>query len=231
MVDTETGTDHVLGTLRVSGADATDFLHNQLSVGLDGDPPAIGAWCDAKGRVRAVFLIEKSVNGWSLALPPSMVASVKRDLQVFILRSAVEISVGDSAPWDALASIRAGLPQVLPATAAKFLAPILNLDLVDGLSWSKGCYPGQGVINRAHHLGSNKRRCFRFRIEGPAPQDGAAVLADERQVGATIYSAEVDGAAELFAAVNLTALDADLTIEGRPVGLLDLPYAIPELGR
>jgi folate-binding protein YgfZ len=220
----------MLGILIVSGPDATEFLHNQLTVDLRGETPSIAAWCDAKGRVRAVFMMTRLGDDWSLALPQRMADTVLSDLQVFVLRSKVDLKLGEPLAWDALASIRAGLPQIEPETAADFLAPLLNLDLNGGLSWSKGCYPGQGVINRAHHLGSNKRRMFRFALQDAGPEPGTPVTAGDRQVGTVLYSAATDAGAELLAVVNLAALDEELTVDGRPLTRLDLPYVIPELG-
>ena len=39
---------------------------------------------------------------------------------------------------------------------------MLNLDLLDGISFSKGCYTGQEIIARTQHLGRIKRRLFRL---------------------------------------------------------------------
>jgi len=63
-----------------------------------------------------------------------------------------------SSPWNGsnmLASrdIRAGLPQIYLATREAFVAQMLNLDLLDGISFSKGCYSGQEIIARTQHLG------------------------------------------------------------------------------
>ncbi len=44
---------------------------------------------------------------------------------------------------------------------------MLNLDLVDGLAFDKGCYTGQEVIARAHYRGKVKRRMRRFRTATP----------------------------------------------------------------
>src|SRR5690606_24460970 len=71
---------------------------------------------------------------------------------------------GDPEPRDAwrLDDIRAGLPELRPATSGQFVAQMLNLDLVGAVSFSKGCYTGQEVIARAHYRGQVKRRMQRF---------------------------------------------------------------------
>jgi len=64
-----------------------------------------------------------------------------------------------------LADIRAGLPQIYASTREAFVAQMLNLDLLDGISFSKGCYTGQEIIARTQHLGRIKRRLYRLRLQ------------------------------------------------------------------
>ncbi|HXN10527.1 MAG TPA: hypothetical protein VN859_04740, partial [Steroidobacteraceae bacterium] len=63
--------------------------------------------------------------------------------------------------WRAL-DVAAGVPQVYRATSGQFVAQMLNLDCIDAISFSKGCYTGQEVIARAHYRGRVKRRLQRF---------------------------------------------------------------------
>jgi tRNA-modifying protein YgfZ len=109
---------------------------------------------------------------------------------------------GIESAWR-LADIRAGLPTVYAATSEAFVAQMLNLDLIDGISFSKGCYTGQEIIARAQHLGRIKRRMFRLRL---APRDwsigGAVKLADGRS-GRLTELAPADGHLEALAVLNL----------------------------
>lgn len=85
--------------------------------------------------------------------------------------------------WHGL-DIAAGMPQVFPATSGQFVAQMLNLDALDAVSFSKGCYTGQEVIARAHYRGKVKRRMQRFATEDPRelnPGDSVA-LTDGRTV-------------------------------------------------
>jgi folate-binding protein YgfZ len=63
-----------------------------------------------------------------------------------------------------LADIQAGLPQVYGATSEAFIAQMLNLDVLDGISFKKGCYTGQEIVARTQHLGRIKRRLFHLRL-------------------------------------------------------------------
>jgi hypothetical protein len=80
-----------------------------------------------------------------------------------------------------LADIRDGLPQIYAATREMFVAQMLNLDLIDGISFTKGCFTGQEIIARTQHLGRIKRRLHRLRLPAGSWAVGQAVhLADGR---------------------------------------------------
>jgi len=62
-----------------------------------------------------------------------------------------------SGQWEA-EEILAGMPWIQEATKDLFIPQSLNLDLIEGVSFSKGCYPGQEVVARAHYRAKVKRR-------------------------------------------------------------------------
>lgn len=66
-----------------------------------------------------------------------------------------------------LLDIADGVPQVYAATSEEFVAQMLNLDALGGISFEKGCYTGQEVIARAHYRGRVKRRLQRFMSRQP----------------------------------------------------------------
>jgi len=223
------GASQPLIPIRAHGPDATGFLHDQLTVDLHSGIPDIAGWCDAKGRLRAVFRPSRDGEDWLLALPASLAAPVRDALAIYILRAKLTLTLDAGCAWDALGEIRAGRAQLFPQTADDFLPTLLNLDLTAGLNWRKGCYPGQGVINRAHHLGSVKRRTLRFELPGAVPDPGSEVMHGDRRVGTVLYGAAVGAGCELLAVVNLADAAADLRVGDARLTRLDLPYAIPEL--
>lgn len=81
------------------------------------------------------------------------------------------INSGDRARLQAwhLADIVAGLPELTSETRGEFVAQMLNLDALGGISFTKGCYTGQEVIARAHYRGRVKRRVQRFRLDSSMP--------------------------------------------------------------
>jgi tRNA-modifying protein YgfZ len=102
-----------------------------------------------------------------------------------------------------LADIRAGLPQVYTATSEAFIAQMLNLDLLDGISFSKGCYTGQEIIARTQHLGRIKRRLFHLQLPAGDWSIGQALhLRDGRQ-GRLTEVIESDGRVEALAVLNV----------------------------
>ena len=60
----------------------------------------------------------------------------------------------------ALHDIRAGIPTVLPETSDSFVPQMANMQLIDGVSFHKGCYTGQEVVARMQYLGKLKRRMY-----------------------------------------------------------------------
>lgn len=59
--------------------------------------------------------------------------------------------------WRA-SEIAAGVPQVFETTMEAFVPQAVNLELVDGVVFNKGCYPGQEVVSRVQHIGETPRR-------------------------------------------------------------------------
>jgi len=68
----------------------------------------------------------------------------------------------DNSLWE-IACINDKVPEIYLQMSEKFTPQSLNLDINEiGVSFSKGCYPGQEVVARMHYLGEPKRRLFRF---------------------------------------------------------------------
>jgi len=133
-----------------------------------------------------------------------------------------------------LVTIAAGEPQVYLETSEMFVAQMLNLDLVDGVSFSKGCYTGQEIIARTQHRGRIKRRMLRYRIRGTtAPKRGEQLRLDAGRLGRIVESAARNAnESEVLAVVPLDGSDRDSAESSLPhleVERLPLPYAVPDL--
>src|SRR6185437_5057404 len=130
-----------------------------------------------------------------------------------------------------LADIRAGLPQIYLPTRETFVAQMLNLDLLDGISFSKGCYTGQEIIARTQHLGRIKRRLYRLQLPAGNWSIGQALrLRDGRAGRLTEVLARGDGA-EALAVLNLAAGTAGAEEDSAAGAAVDaselpLPYTL-----
>ena len=130
-----------------------------------------------------------------------------------------------------LADIRAGLPQIYLATGETFVAQMLNLDLLDGISFSKGCYTGQEIIARTQHLGRIKRRLYRLQLPSGDWRIGQPVHLSDGRAGRLVEVARSGDGFEALAVLNVepaghsgdgeSALDAPIAAAGLP-----LPYNV-----
>lgn len=263
--------------LRCGGGDAGTFLHGQFTCDVAGLPPrrwTWGAYCNAKGRVIADFVLWREADDWLLLLPASLIEGVARRLRMYVLRATVTLSVETSqrvvmgfavptvglpahppagevvqsaaltllglsggrtlalvppqqiaalaswasAPehWSAQC-IRHGEPWVTGATQEAFVPQMLNLERLGGVSFTKGCYPGQEIVARSQHLGEVKRRLAGYQLAvGAVPAAGAALFATSpgEPVG-TVVSAARSGEGAVLLAVCQTA------VVGQPLRLAD----------
>jgi folate-binding protein YgfZ len=129
-----------------------------------------------------------------------------------------------------LADIRAGLPQVYAATSEAFVAQMLNLDLLDGISFTKGCYTGQEIIARTQHLGRIKRRLFRLSLPSGTWNVGQSLRLGDGRQGRLTEAIESGGRTEALAVLSVEASAAGSgDAAGEPVveaAELPLPYAL-----
>jgi tRNA-modifying protein YgfZ len=127
-----------------------------------------------------------------------------------------------------LADIRAGLPQVYSPTSEVFVAQMLNLDLLDGISFTKGCYTGQEIIARTQHLGRIKRRLFRLGLPNGDWQVGQALQLTDGRQGRIVEVIATGAQAEALAVLNLEPGADNETPPASAVSatVLPLPYAL-----
>ncbi|HLP97791.1 MAG TPA: folate-binding protein YgfZ [Sideroxyarcus sp.] len=137
--------------------------------------------------------------------------------------------------WDWL-DIRAGIPFVLPQTQEAFVPQMANLELIDGVSFKKGCYPGQEVVARMQYLGKSKRRMYLAHVESDsAPQAGAELYSAEAEgqaCGTVVNSVPAPGGGyDLLAVVQIASHDAFPVhlgaLTGARLQFQPLPYPIP----
>ncbi|HZM36880.1 MAG TPA: hypothetical protein VFC18_20640 [Burkholderiales bacterium] len=104
------------GMLSVTGDDAREFLHAQLTRdirGLPADRAALAGWCSAKGRLLATLLVIPAPQGFLMQLSRDIAAPVAKRLSMFVLRSKVKVA-DESDRWtqDGLWDVESAAPEV-----------------------------------------------------------------------------------------------------------------------
>ncbi|GAA5523861.1 tRNA-modifying protein YgfZ [Microbulbifer aestuariivivens] len=130
--------------------------------------------------------------------------------------------------------ISEGIPQLHAETSGIFIPQMLNLHLLGGVSFKKGCYTGQEVVARLQYLGQAKRRMYRGRCaSGDLPPPGASILevksAEEssKSCGDIVIAERSEQGVELLAVLTNSSVAAGTPLrleDGRQLELLELPY-------
>lgn len=131
--------------------------------------------------------------------------------------------------WDWL-DINAGIPEVMPETQEQFVPQMLNLDLLNGINFKKGCYTGQEIVARTHYLGSVKRRTYLVEIAAKEiPNAGDKVVdAAQSEVGQIVRVAtNPDNSFDALIEMRIDAANAG-NIFWHDIGVKfkDLPYSL-----
>lgn len=273
------------GVIRAQGADATTFLHGQLTQDfalLDREHARLAGFCTAKGRLLATLV------GWRggedeilLALPAETLAATLKRLSMFVLRAkcklsdasaefavygllgtpaaeswtlardgdAVQIALPGSqralrvqpaaaptpagaamSPDDwALAEAEAGMDWVRGATVEAFVPQMINFEVLGGVNFKKGCYPGQEIVARSQYRGTLKRRLQVFETDAAATvgQEIFHSADPEQPAGVVAGSGSRDGRSVIAAEIKLAALEGGSLHLGSATGAVLQPRALP----
>ena len=131
--------------------------------------------------------------------------------------------------------IMAGIPSVHPETSEAFVPQMANLEIVGGVNFKKGCYPGQEIVARMQYLGKLKQRMYRAHVAGDVmPRPGDSIYAPDfpGQSAGTVVDAQAapDNGYDLLAVIQISSAAAGELHLGSETGprlsLHPLPYAI-----
>ena len=135
-----------------------------------------------------------------------------------------------------LASIHAGVPEITAKTQDQFVPQMVNFELLGGVNFKKGCYPGQEIVARSQYLGKLKRRAALAGIDAAAqPGDEVFALDDPGQPCGMVVNAAPNGAGGVDALVEmkLAALEQGEvrlgSAEGAPLRFQPMPYPLDAL--
>ncbi len=171
----------------------------------------------------------RSEAGTAIRLPDAQ--GVPRALLAGTSPSGVAPLDADSWRW---LEVSSGVPVIEAATVDQFVPQMVNLELIGGVDFKKGCYPGQEVVARSQYRGTLKRRMFLFDVPAAA-QPGQELFhsADPGQPAGLIANAAPSpaGGSRVLAEVKLVALDEGSlhlgSADGPVLTRRELPYAVP----
>jgi len=132
------------------------------------------------------------------------------------------------ADWQWL-ELESGLPWIVAATSEQFVPQMLNLELLGGVNFQKGCYPGQEVVARSQYRGTLKRRTYLYELQGAAAP-GQEIFHSEdpgQPAGLVATTAARDGQSLILAETKIAALTSGSLHLGSADGPLLLPRALP----
>ena len=218
---------------KTRGRDASDERVRLVVAGpaaLDAVSAALGALPDAPMRSiasEAGRVIRTGTDKFVLAIRPEHAERVWQTLRA----SATPVG----APvWDWL-RLSAGIPMIVAATQEQFVPQMVNYEALGGVSFQKGCYPGQEIVARSQYLGKLKRRMVLAHADAPAAPGDSLYSADlgEQASGTVVNAAPAPaGGYDLLAVAQVESVRSQTLRLGRPDGavltLKPFPYAVPE---
>ena len=214
---------HILSRIKLTGPDAFQFLQGQVSNDLrrlENEDEILAAWCSPKGRVIWFGTISRIEGGYSLLAPAEIAEDIVKHMTMFRFRSKLDFELFDTGETlDPNIAIQKGYPFVGAQQSEQFTPHMLNLDLLDAISFDKGCYPGQEIVARTHYKGATKRRALRFSCDGTV-NVGDKVSLDGRDIGEVLNVAGNN----LLAVVPTDKADGPLTVNNVRLLRSDLPY-------
>ena len=191
---------------------------------------AMGSIPDAAMRtvtVEAGQVIRVGDDKFVLSITPEHAAAVWQTLHA----SATPVG----APvWDWL-RLNAGIPMIVAATQEQFVPQMVNLEAIGGVSFQKGCYPGQEIVARSQYLGRMKRRMFLAHVDAAAAPGDSLYSADfpGQATGTVVNAAPApSGGCDILAVAQIESAQTQTlhlqAADGAPLTLKPLPYALPE---
>jgi folate-binding protein YgfZ len=194
-----------------------DEAREWLGAAAQNEPWSVGP-CGAAGAAQATRLPDAAgLPRWLLAQDAAA--------------EAPPLAVLPAQAWQWL-EVQSGVARIVASTSEQFVPQMVNFDLVGGVNFQKGCYPGQEVVARSQYRGTLKRRMHRVASSAPlAPGQEIFHSADPGQPAGIVVLAAPDAAGRwaALAELKLASLEQQgtLTAGDAVLDMAALPYAIP----
>ncbi len=228
-----------------AGSDQLDAASRLRCSGLVG-PSAERAHAAAGFDRQTAWQQTAIGGGYLLGLPASV--GISRAVWVGPAGSSAPGAAGPAMSTDAAPAltldhwrwleVRSGIPMIEAETADQFVPQMVNFEIVGGVDFQKGCYPGQEVVARSQYRGTVKRRMFVFDAAGVCtPGQEVYHSSDAAQPAGLVVNAapRATGSGDsALVEVKLALLDSGSlhldSVDGPLLSQLDLPYAISAPG-
>jgi len=157
------------------------------------------------------------------------------DLKPVWETAATKLAMKGYNSWQYM-DIQEAIPSIVAANVDAFVPQMVNLHAIDGVSFSKGCYPGQEIVARMHFLGKLKRRMYRASVKSEqAPKPSDSLFSDSSRSGqgagqVVNCAALADDNYEILAVIQISAeQEGELhlhSIDGPSLKIEDIPYSV-----
>lgn len=214
-----------------------ELQDNVVSFGLSGE--------QAPGLVEAVFGSAPSDVDGCIVNDDSCVVRVRGEMPRYELtmplteamalwqKWAPAVQPGSEHLWR-LQNINAGIPSVGSATSEAFVLQMMNLHHINGVSFKKGCFPGQEVVARMQYLGKLKRRMYLLSgsVDAGVPAPGDELFSEGKSsaVGKVVDAQPAgDGTYRMLAVCAIDGMEHPVYQEAEArhrVTEIELPYSI-----
>ena len=154
-----------LSFIALVGKQASNFLQQEFAQVPDSLTPVVQI-----GSTSVVYLCGDQPRYIIIDEPVTITA----------LREKLALPTYSQSVWDLL-EITQGFPILTASTSGHYVPQMLNLQAINGISFTKGCYLGQETVARMQYLGKNKRAlfCLNAQLEQPLQSDDVI----EKQLG------------------------------------------------
>lgn len=215
---------------------ATDDSSEWMLFGVAGDGSESVVRRVVGAVPSALHSVAQAPGAMVIKLPGERYEIVAAKEKAQAVRESLASGTEKSNPdyWDWL-DIHAGFPTILPATQEAFVPQMVNLDLIGGVSLTKGCYPGQEIVARMHYRGTLKQRMYLANIAGSdAPQPGDKLYSPgfgEQACGTIVNAARSpEGGYDVLAVIQIASAekgDVRWKAPGGPaLKFMQLPYSV-----
>lgn len=223
-----------------SKAKLTDVTENHVMLGLAGPAAASALMPWFPTLPLAIYGKTTSAAGTLIRHPnaldvPRYQWITTAELAMSAWPKLLEVLQPSGAEAWHLAEIDSGVPHIISATQEKFVPQMINFELIGGVSFKKGCYPGQEIVARSQYLGKLKRRMLHAGVTASQVEPGTEIFSadDPDQPCGMVVNAERinEQESDCLVEIKLAAAESEIHLgsaTGPMLAFKPLPYPLTD---